>query len=289
MLNQRSKPTLYKAVQSLNISSAAAGELRLRLDKELEIIERHKLWSIFKRKQEDLISLDDVVATPELSVVGYLSQSLSYEQRDEERPIDGIDDFLSRLKQVQEAGGGTLQEPQILDLIAHRVFGPPQKAYKAYWKKAHPGEVCPPRRFPAVTMFDSKPVISLEQAVKISGLPVNKSIDFEDSSKLGHNMHYVGWLVSKPAIRNIKRTQKDMASFDILPVDTVEDKIPVVCWPEHLVDLRKIVDAAKADDLVSVVGLRAYNQGRKERQLELRALRILEVPDEEADHQQDPG
>lgn len=249
------------------------------------MIERHKLWSIFKRKQEDLISLDDIVVTPELSVVGYLSQSLSYEQVGEQRPIDSIEDFLDRLKQVQDAGGGTLQEPQIIDLIAHRVFGPAQKTYKAYWKKAHPGEPCPPRRFPAVTMFDSKPIISLERAVKLSGLPVNKSIDFEDSGKLGHNMHFVGWMIAKPSIRTIKSNKKEMASFDILPVDTVEDKIPVVCWPEHLSGLKKVVESVKADDLVSVVGLRAYNKSDKTRQLELRALKVLEVVDETEDGQ----
>ena len=285
MFDSKLKQTLYNAVKYLPLPERERGQLRIKLDQEIKTIEAKKLAKMFKERPGERVPLEVVVQNPDVSIVGFLTHSLIYGER-EEISIDSVTHFMQRLEQVKKFKGGTIQEEQIIALISYGMFGKPQEAYKEYYEYVHPGAEIPVRRFGKKSAVGVTPKITIEMAKELTDMPVATLGEFLHPSSARRKMHMVGWLKEKPKVITT-RQKKDMAFVNFFSVDDTEktddSKVDCVIFPDDYADFKDVIEGLSRSDLVSVIGERTYNRDRKAKQLQIRSgdrIKVVELPEE---------
>jgi hypothetical protein len=288
VLEAKLKTTLYNAVKWLPVSEAEKGSLRLRLDKEIAIVEKNHLEKIFKKpKRDNLVTLQDVIADESNSIIGHLMHCLTYETK-ETTAIKDIKDFVVRLRENAKYGGGSLSEKQIKELIVHGLFGDPDKAWEEYWLFVHPQTEMPKETLSKISVINTRRSISLAEATELAGKKVNTLDDYINPASLGHNLHIVGWAKQKPK-KIVYRETKKAAFFDIYSCDdTIRDETTIIecaVWDDEFETYQRVLEQIKRNSLLSVVGRRTCDkkrgdEGKRKLFLTGQRMRILQAPDE---------
>lgn len=254
---------LKKKLSSLDISVQDYNKLYDRLEKEIAVINEHKLYTSFKAYRGDVVPLEDVLAREDLSVAGFLKKSLHYATLPTP-PFSNIEDFWERMQYFRRVKTGGLSHTQLIELILAGAFGDPKVNMERYWDISKQKEPLPDYDYDLemATRLGKIRNVQAEDAEQILGISIDSFSDFIDPLRNNLPINVIGQLIEKPKVIQT-RNGREMAFLNLIPMnaeDYEEPRYDIVIWPAAYGWFKNL--EAQKGDVIVIQGTRAYNEKR---------------------------